>query len=76
MAFGLFSTSLGIISLPSPWIGAQMWERVSPTFPFTVTAIVLLISVIPIWIKFKLPKDGGKVEEQSTGEEVVPAVVG
>ncbi len=76
MAFGLFSTSLGIFSLPAPWIGAQMWDRVGPTFPFTVTAIVLLLSVIPIWIKFKLPKDGEKVEEQMENEEVVPAVVG
>lgn len=55
-AFGLFSTSLGVVSLPSPWIGAQLWDRVSPQFPFMVTAIVLLLSVIPIWIKFKLPK--------------------
>jgi len=55
-AFGLFSTSLGVISLPSPWIGAQLWDRVSPQFPFMVTAIVLFLSVIPIWAKFKLPK--------------------
>jgi DHA1 family multidrug resistance protein-like MFS transporter len=70
MAFGLFSTSLGIFSLPAPWIGSQMWDRVGPTFPFTVTAIVLLLSVIPIWIKFKLPK------VKVITEEVVPAVVG
>ena len=56
MAFGLFSTSLGIVSLPSPWLGAQLWDRVSPQFPFTVTAIALLFSIIPIWLKFKLPK--------------------
>ncbi len=56
-AFGLFSTSLGIISLPAPWIGAQLWDRFSPQFPFTVTAIALLLSVIPIWIKFRLPKN-------------------
>ena len=56
MAFGLFSTSLGIVSLPSPWLGAQLWDRVSPQFPFTVTAIALLLSIIPIWLKFKLPK--------------------
>jgi MFS family permease len=68
MAFGLFSTSLGVVSLPAPWIGAQMWDRVGPTFPFTVTAIVLMLSIIPIWIKFKLPKN----EEQVTGEESVP----
>ncbi len=70
MAFGLFSTSLGIISLPAPWIGAQLWDRVGPTFPFTVTATVLLLSVIPIWIKFKLPK----VDEQN-GEAVVEEIV-
>jgi MFS family permease len=56
MAFGLFSTSLGLVSLPAPWIGAQMWARVSPAFPFTVTAAVLLLSVIPIWLKFKVSK--------------------
>ncbi len=55
-AFGLFSTSLGVISLPAPWLGAQLWERVSPQFPFTITAIALLLSIIPIWLKFKLPK--------------------
>lgn len=69
MAFGLFSTSLGIFSLPAPWIGAQMWERVSPTFPFTVTAVVLLLSVIPIWLKFKLPK----TEEKATDEKLAVA---
>jgi len=53
-AFGLFSTSLGIISLPAPWIGAQLWDRVSPQFPFTITAIAMLLAVVPIWLKFKL----------------------
>jgi MFS family permease len=64
-AFGLFSTSLGVISLPAPWIGAQLWDRFSPQFPFTITAIALLFSVIPIWIKFKLPKN---VEQEETEE--------
>lgn len=71
MAFGLFSTSLGIVSLPAPWIGAQMWDRVGPTFPFTVTAIVILLSVIPIWIKFKLPKVEEQAAEESAMEESV-----
>jgi MFS family permease len=59
MAFGLFSTSLGLVSLPAPWIGAQMWDRVGPTFPFTITAGVILLSVIPIWLKFKAAESGG-----------------
>ncbi|MFH1907818.1 MAG: MFS transporter [Chloroflexota bacterium] len=68
-AFGLFSTSLGLVSLPAPWIGAQMWERVSPRLPFTITAIVSILTIIPTWLKFKLPKDAngnqaeGKIEK-------------
>ncbi|MFN2166644.1 MAG: MFS transporter, partial [Anaerolineae bacterium] len=54
-AFGLFSTSLGLISLPAPWIGARLWEVVSPIFPFYVP-LVALVAVLPVmWLKFKLP---------------------
>ena len=70
-AFGLFSTSLGVISLPSPWIGAQLWDRVNPQFPFMITAIVLLLSVIPIWIKFKLPR----IDETGNVQSDEPAVI-
>jgi len=66
MAFGLFSTSLGIISLPAPWLGAQLWDRVSPRFPFTITAIALLLSIIPIWLKFKLPKTGKEINKDES----------
>jgi len=69
LAFGLLSTSLGIVSLPAPWIGAQLWDKLGPTAPFTITASMLMLSVIPIWLKFKLPKT-----EVSAGDEtVVPA---
>ncbi len=57
-AFGLFSTSLGLISLPAPWIGAQLWDSVGPRFPFIITIIVVLLAIIPAWFKFKLPKNG------------------
>ena len=55
-AFGLFSTSLGLVSLPAPVIGAVLWEQVGPWFPFAITAWVCLFSTIPVWLKFKLPK--------------------
>lgn len=73
-AFGLFSTSLGVISLPSPWIGAQLWDRVNPQFPFMLTAIVLLLSVIPIWIKFKLPATDQKENAPAEESAVVTTV--
>ncbi len=57
-AFGLFNTSLGLVSLPAPAVGAQLWERISPRFPFQITAWAALLSVIPVWLKFKLPPNG------------------
>jgi MFS family permease len=62
-AFGLFSTSLGLVSLPAPWIGGQLWARVSPRFPFIITGIVVLLSIIPVMIKFRLP-DKVQTDEQ------------
>lgn len=69
---GMFRGSLGLISLPAPWIGAQLWERFNPRVPFIITAILALISVIPAWFKFKLPADQSAVAE-SIPEEVEPA---
>lgn len=55
MAFGLFSTSLGLVSLPAPYIGGLLWKNVSPQFPFAITAVVSLLAILPAWFKFKLP---------------------
>lgn len=57
-AFGFFHTSLGLISLPAPAIGAQLWERVSPRFPILLTAWAGLVTILPVWLKFKLPANG------------------
>jgi MFS family permease len=55
-AFGLLSTSLGIMSLPAPAIGAQLWDKVNPQLPFRITAWLSLLAVIPVWLKFKSPE--------------------
>jgi MFS family permease len=69
MAFGLFWTSLGLISLPAPYLGAALWERFTPRVPFTITAVLALLAVIPVVFKFKLPTkiDG----EQQPGTEAM-----
>jgi len=66
-AFGLFSSSLGLVSLPAPWLGGQLWEKVNPRFPFLITVIVSFLAVIPAWLKFKLPKNtnGGNGNTES-----------
>jgi MFS family permease len=70
---GMFRSSLGLISLPAPWIGAQLWERFSPRLPFMITAGVALLTVIPTWLKFKVPDVDGTPPEIETKEP--PSVV-
>lgn len=65
---GMFRSSLGLISLPAPFVGAQLWERYSPRVPFTITAILSLISVIPAWFKFRLPEEEGSLEEMEPAQ--------
>jgi hypothetical protein len=61
---GLFFTSLGLISLPAPWIGARLWEGVSPIFPFYVP-LVAMVAMLPVmWIKFRLPPERGEGTEE------------
>jgi MFS family permease len=68
---GLFRSSLGLISLPAPYIGAVIWERFSPQVPFIITAGVALLSVIPTWLFFKVPK---KIEGTSDVNKIEPAL--
>ncbi len=56
LAFGLFGTSLGILSLPFPWIGAQLWERFGPQTPFWIAVAACIVSIPIAWTKFILPE--------------------
>lgn len=53
---GLFQSSIGFVSLPAPWLGAQLWERFNPRLPFWITALIALVTIVPTWFKFKLPR--------------------
>ena len=55
LAYGFFSTSVGLISLPAPWIGAHLWEKFSPQTPFLVTAAASIAIGIIAWFKLRLP---------------------
>ena len=58
IAFGLTSTSRALLSLPSPWIGGQLWERSSPATPFVVTAVAYMGLSMLAWFKLRLPRSG------------------
>ncbi len=63
---GVFDSSRGIISLPAPWLGAQLWERFSPQTPFLISALASLAILPPIWFKFRVPKASPPGEGQET----------
>jgi len=67
---GVFYGSIGLISLPAPYIGAYLWEHTSPSLPFYITAFVALATIIPTWLFFKAPDKpiGAEVPERSAPE--------
>jgi MFS family permease len=70
IAFGVFRSSLGIISMPAPFLGAKLWDRFGPIFLFRLTSLTLGISAIPVWFKFKLPKT--EAAQPQSAEAPVP----
>jgi MFS family permease len=56
LAFGLFSTSVGVVALPAPFIGAWLYETFNPQLPFILPTIALLVAMPIAWRKFRMPK--------------------
>jgi MFS family permease len=69
LAFGFFGTSLGILSLPMPWIGAQLWEQFTPQVPFWVTAMVCAVTIPIAWIKFVQPKSNNPAPVEALSDQ-------
>jgi len=67
VAFGLFSTSLGLVSLPAPMIGGYLWEKVSPQFPFLLTAGISILCILPAWFKFRIKADPQPADSATAG---------
>ncbi|NSW52674.1 MAG: MFS transporter [Anaerolineae bacterium] len=61
---GVFYGAIGLLALPAPYLGSLMWDGISPKAPFFAAAAVSLLTIIPIWLKFKLPR-GGEMETPS-----------
>jgi len=54
LAYGLFWTSISLLALPAPYLGGLLWDRFTPRMPFIITAGVVLLSIIPVWFKFRV----------------------
>jgi MFS family permease len=55
VAFGMFSTSVSVVSLPAPLLGAYLWDRIGPQGPFYAPMVAALIMLPLVWTKFKRP---------------------
>jgi DHA1 family multidrug resistance protein-like MFS transporter len=55
LTYGLVATSLGLISLPFPWIGGQLWERIDPKAPFLISVVFGALAILPAWRKLTRP---------------------
>ncbi|MGD8603032.1 MAG: MFS transporter [Anaerolineales bacterium] len=71
MTYGLLATSLGLISLPFPWLGAQIWTWIGPKAPFLLTAILAVLAITPAWLKLIPPKT--HPDDAPSGSLLVPA---
>jgi MFS family permease len=65
LAYGLFWTSISLLALPAPYLGGILWDRFTPRTPFIITAVVVLISILPVWFKFKLPEKDNNTDHTS-----------
>ncbi len=55
VAYGLFATSISIFSLPSPWLGSQIWEFLGPRYPFLISVAIGTLLILPVWLKLRMP---------------------
>jgi MFS family permease len=55
VAYGFVVTNVGIVSLPFPWIGSQIWASFGPKAPFFTSAILASLIIIPAWFKLVDP---------------------
>ncbi len=60
--YGLIATSLGLFTLPFPWIGGQLWDWLSPKAPFLITIALGSLALLPAWTKLVLPSGEEEVE--------------
>jgi len=58
VTYALIATTLGLLSLPFPWIGSQLWAHFGPQVPFLTTVVLASFALIPAWKKLRIPESG------------------
>ena len=66
LAYGFFHSSIGLLSLPAPWLGASLWEKLGPRAPFLITAVITFFSAGLAYLKLRLPMRSNQEEASSS----------
>jgi len=71
IAYALIATLVGIIALPSPWIGSRMWEALGPQTPFFFSFGLGSLALLPAWfrLRIKQTESGPLPAAAGTGED-------
>lgn len=65
-AFGLVSTSIGVFSLPAPYLGGLMWRHISPLAPFVLRVAVGVLVIPLLWVKLAPARAKAKLETDAS----------
>jgi MFS family permease len=66
VAYALAPALIGLVALPAPWIGGQIWEATNPKIPFLATLLIGSLALIPAWFKLRVPTDEGIAPAEPT----------
>jgi len=73
LTFGVLVTSLGIFSLPAPWLGSLAWTHLGPRVPFLLSAAVVGLIAIPVWFKLEATRRFQEAPTLPIGRRPEPA---
>ena len=66
VAYAVVPAIIGLVALPAPWIGGQIWEATNPKIPFLATLLIGSLALIPAWFKLRVPADEGIAPAEPT----------
>lgn len=69
VAYAFVVTNVGIISLPFPWIGSQMWTEFGPKVPFFASAVLASLIIIPVWFKLSFSNRTANTDHPPASED-------
>ncbi|GAB4467624.1 MAG: multidrug efflux MFS transporter [Anaerolineae bacterium] len=73
MIYGLFWSALGVVAIPSPYLGGLLYEGIAPQAPMWISALVIALTVpIALW-RLRRPPDAAQASLPIEPVEAAPS---